>query len=145
MYSQNDLANEIHELIATTVNNDQVVAAGWIAQAIFNKRQDITGGDADFYKAKAWDAVRADVRQALNRYKSKPEEDQQLVLPGYRYLQKAYMVERNQEQAVVPISQMTDEEIIARVAEYQRMADGCMKHAEELMGYLSRRQIRGAA
>lgn len=137
-----DLTGEIHEFIHSAIGINQVVSSNWIAQEIFRKRPDIFGNDKEFYEALAWDSVRAQVRKAINRWKAKPEHDEQLVLPGYRYLQQGYMVERDDGPTVVPLQLLTDGEILARVAEYQRMADGCTKHAEELMGYYSRRHMQ---
>ena len=139
MYSLSDLQIEAQQYVEAAVDEGRVVEVPWIAKTIIDNWPAIEGPGRDRYEIAAWDTVRGCVRKAINRYKAKPEEDAQLVLPGYRYLQKAYAVHRNGDSCVVSLDQLTDDEILARVAEYQRMADGCMKHAEELMGYYSRR------
>ena len=66
-------------------------------------------------------------------------------LPGFDHLQRAYLVARNGEPAVVPIAHLTDGEIRGKAAELRGMADGCIAHAAELERYADERDIPAAA
>jgi hypothetical protein len=66
-------------------------------------------------------------------------------MDGFEHLQKAYPVERGDGREIVPVSQLTDLELEARAAEYDRMAEGCKKHALEIREYINSRVMSAAA
>lgn len=146
MYSDNDLFTEVRQVIDRALATGLEAPAKWVAQTVLSNHVGIEGEDKDFFVVCANHHVRDTVRAALRRFKPEAgaETDPQLVMPGFDRLQKAYLVERHDEQVVVPIDQLTDAEIDAKAVEYERMAKGCMRHAEELRRYIGSRE-RAAA
>jgi hypothetical protein len=138
--TQADLKAEVSELILSGIEAGQVMPAGWITEAIMEKHPipvKVLGDHHDFYTLCGFAHVRDTVRQCLRAYKDDTSQEipEQLKLPGYDDLQKAYLIERDEEQMIVPITQCTEEELNAKIAEYRRMAEGCLHHADELVRY----------
>ncbi len=139
--TQNDLQTEVDELIRIGIEAGQVMPPSWIVNEIVGRHALIDGDDVDFYRLCAFGHVRDTVRRVLRDFKGdKPETPAQLRLPGYEHLQKAYLVEREDEQQIVPLSMCTRDELENKIAEYQSMAAGCLLHADELRRYLDSRQ-----
>lgn len=137
-----DLVNEITTLIEARIGGGEPVAATWVTQEIVGLHPDVRGEDAPWYRSRAYDDVRAAVRHVVRSYKPAVEgTDEQLLLPGFERLQKAYLVSRDGDQIVVPTNQLTDEEVDAKVGELRRMAEGCHLHADELIRYRKTRSV----
>src|ERR1035441_2396476 len=138
---QEELTDEIQSLIEASLGAGVAVQAGWIASEIVRKHPDIRGADKDFYLNCARNHVRDTVRDVTRRYKDDPRTKPpgQLVLAGFEYVQKAYLVKREDEEFIVPVDQCTDKELDQKIAEYRSMAEGCSKHADELVRYKQKR------
>ncbi len=133
---QTDLRAEVEELIHSGIDAGQPMQADWITHAVVERHPDLHGGDKDFYVTCAFGHVRNTVRQCLREWKGDgPNTPEQLKLPGYEHLQKAYLVDRENEQVIVPLPECTNGELMEKIGEYRRMADGCIKHADELERY----------
>lgn len=134
--TQTDLQTEIIDFIHLGLEAGEVMRAEWITQEILSNHPNIAGADSDFYTLCAAHHVSSSVRHALNGFKGDPRgTPEQLKLPGYESLQKGYLMERDGERVIVPLKLCTDFELIGKVAEYRKMADGCVKHAIELERY----------
>lgn len=133
------LMSEIETMVQGGINAGEVVAAAWITHGVMMNHSEAEGRDADWLTGNARRHVRACVQKVLGRYKASEsvEGDPQLALPGFSRLQKAYLIERNGEQVIVPIDQMTPDELLERAAEYERMAAGCQEHAREIKRYVA--------
>lgn len=114
--------------------------------AVISRHEQVEGEDKDFYLLCAWGHVRVVVRQVLRRYKGEPEVelDQQIVMPGFKRLQRGYLVERGKESMLVPTDQLKNEELDAKAKEYDQMAEGCRLHALELRRYMMQRRSAAA-
>lgn len=58
---------------------------------------------------------------------------------AFEHLQKAYVVERNGEEVIVPVNQLSDEEIEAKIAELKKIGNEALGHADELSYYKNER------
>jgi len=128
-------------LVADKIAADQLVNQDWTVTEILNRYDDIEGSDKDFYLVAARHWVNGEVKSAIGKYDPKPVAgEEQLVLDGFEYLQKAYPLLRGAVRVLVPVNQITDAEWDAKEKEYERMGDGCYAHAAEIRTYRNSRQ-----
>lgn len=142
--SETSVYREVREYIARKIEDGIVVNVDWLAHEIVANKNRISGEDLEFYTVCAFDKVRDIVKRCVGKYDAKPTTDAQLVLDGFEHLQVAYTVERSGQVVLVPVNQLTDEEIEHRAAEYEKMAVGCRAHARELREYRRARASRAA-
>jgi hypothetical protein len=133
-----DLRTEVRAVIEEVLREGKPAEASWLTHNIVERHRSILGDDTDWYRACAYGHVRALVRLELGRYKASDdtERDEQLVLPGFTYVQRAYLVRRDDEQMLVRIEQCTLDELWAKIADLRAMAAGCIDHARELERYI---------
>lgn len=153
--TKQDVINEMRDLIAVEFEKaGRTPAAQWLVQELLKRHGRIEGPDKDFHVLAAFHFAQDVVKLALRRRAPSVESDEaeptdrltQMVLPGYEYLQVAYLIPRDGQQHLVAVAEMTDEEIEAKADEHQRLAKGNEQHAEELRRYkVERRRPSGAA
>ena len=138
MYSPSDLNAEIEKTIRERIDAGQIVRKDWISHEILAAHPLPDFDDADFTECCRRVAVADAVNKVNRRFKEDPEtvSDGQLPLPGYRYLQKAYPVERQGERLLVPLLQLTVGEIRDKITFYREMSSGCAGHARELERFI---------
>lgn len=151
MYSSSDLKNEIMNVVQRAISEGRPASSAWIAMEICNRHplpDDWRGDDYEFWMLCGTSGAQAKVRLVANELK-KEQDSLQLNLPGirkegFRHLQKSYFVSdpSNPESLplLVPVDQMTEEQIILKAEEYRKMAVGCNEHADELLRYLNDRK-----
>jgi len=133
---------EIQEIIEDALTHGQDPVASWIAHAVLIKHPCAEFEEAEFFTLAAGKYVRDAVRHVLSRYKvSTNDADPQLLLPGFKRLLKAYLIDRRGEQIVVAIERMTSGELTDKADELDAMAVGCQEHARELRRYLADRIV----
>lgn len=143
--SETSVYREVREYIADKISQGHIVSVDWLTHDIVRNKSDIEGGDVEFYRVCAFTHVRDVVKRCVGKYDAKPKSDAQLTLDGFEHLQVAYSVERSGQVVLVPVDQLSDEEIELRAAEYDKMARGCIGHAEELRAYRITRASQQAA
>ena len=137
------LRRKIRAIIEKALENDRDVVAAWVAHQVIREHQNIDGDDKDFWLTVGSREIRSAVQKAVSAYKIKPDADEpdaQLLMPGFRHLQRAYLVGRQGEQTVVRIERMADHELVAKAGELHVMAAGCVEHASEITRYLANRR-----
>jgi hypothetical protein len=137
--SETSIYGDVRKFIADKVANGEIVVVEWLTHEIISSKSDIDGGDTEFYRVCAYTHIKDVVKRCVGKYDSKPVLDQQLTLDGFEHLQVAYTVERDAQIVLVPVNQLTDDEIEARAKEYERMALSCRAHARELRAYQAAR------
>lgn len=148
-YSITDLTNEINEIvnaIPDTVPSDP----RWISQTVINRHPDIQGSDKDFYLLTSFKGIRKEVTTAINKFKLDPENEREpkqleFLMPGYKRVQRKYLVEIDGEQIAVPVADLTDDQIELKIKELESMSFGCIEHADELRRYRNSRNRNNAA
>lgn len=141
MQSEQSVRQEIRSLVQEKLDAGVCVRAEWFTAEILTAKNRIEGEDADFYVSCAAQILPQIVKRVIGQYDPKPVTDRQLLLPGFEHLQKAYTVQRGGEVVLVPVDQLTDDEIEARALEYEAMAMGCRAHAKELRVYRRTRKL----
>ncbi len=134
---QKDLENEVRTVIENLIDNDEIASAIWIAEKILTSHRPAEGKDAEWYMLCAYEHLRDTIRRVLRLYKDSESDrvDKQLFLPGMERLQKAYLIERDDEQKIVPIMQITESEMDVKIEQYFTSADGHREHGEQLIRF----------
>jgi hypothetical protein len=136
MRSKTEVTQEIRRLVTDRVDAGSTIRVNWFTQEILTMKSEIEGEDADFYVACAADFIRDTVKRCIGDYQPKATAtDAQIVMDGFDHMQKAYTVTRDNEVVLVPVQDLTPDEIEGRAAELEGMARGCIAHARELRAY----------
>jgi hypothetical protein len=117
--------------------------ASWIAHAICGDHRAalaVDDEDSDFWIWNGYQHVRKLVREQINKRagdSADKQDRQQFVLHGFErdHLQDYYVVERDGSEVGVPVTQLTDDEIDAKIAEKRAMGAACYAHADELQRF----------
>lgn len=141
MMTKKDLHILAQALISTKLAIGESVAMEWAVQEIIMGRGAITGAGTPFYELCAREYVYEVVKREVNRYEQgdHDDNDEQMIFAGYDHLRIAYTVLRNGERVLVPIANVSDDELKARAAEFRVQADGLKAHADEIERYISSR------
>lgn len=137
-YTERDLLQEVSELVTAAIDAGRTCEAAAIALEVLSQWAPVEAEhDADKYTLCAQVHVRQAVASVLRRYRVDNEDatDRQIILPGMKRLQMAYMIAREGRQVVVPIQQITSEEWDAKQAELRTMAKGLLSHDNEIQRY----------
>lgn len=143
MTSKNFIAGEIRLRIAEQIDAGNICDIETFCSQYIAEKAPPECADADFYLACAQKYVREIFTKTIGKWQPPEDEsetDDQLVLEGFGYLQKAYPVTRHGRQLLIPIGMLTENELESRAQGLESMATGCTKHAEELRGYLVQRR-----
>lgn len=132
---------EVRKYIADKVLRGEVVIVDWLTHEIVASKAEISGLDVEFYRVCAFTHVKDVVKRCVGKYDAKEQTDKQLRLDGFEHLQVAYTVTREGQVVLVPVDQLTDDEIEARASEYMAMAESCRAHARELRSYRRARKL----
>ena len=137
-YSRNDLRNEINQIVEAALANNQPVIVAWLVQSVLAAHPE--PGLSEFSAFARFVFVNDEADRCVRRFKEpEPGELDEMTLPGFKRLQKAYRIERDGDSMIVPIEAMTDAELEARAAEHDAMARGHRRHANEIRRYLKAR------
>ena len=138
------LYSDVRDFIQSKLDAGLILRAEWVTAEIIASKAEPECADADFYLICARNHLAEVVKKCIGKYSAKPTTDEQLKLPGFEHMQKAYQVEREGVRLLVPTDRLTDAELLARAEEYDLMAVGCRAHARELREFVERRSV-GAA
>lgn len=137
---ENSVTSDIHRLIDERLANGVAVHVRWIADAIISERSDIAGGDAPFYRECTFKELTRLAKRAIGKFDVEDETDEQMVLPGFVHLCRAYPITRDDAVVLVPVTLCTDDELMARAAHLDKQAAGCRAHAREIREYVAARE-----
>lgn len=136
---------EVRKFVQDRVEAGVITRVEWLTSEYLAGKSDISGGDVPFYRVCALAHVNDVMKRCVGKYDAKPSKaDQQLILPGFDHLQKAYTVSRDGAMLLVPVDLLTNEELLARAEEYDAMAKGCRDHAREIREFVSTREAVAA-
>ena len=131
---------------------DQKQAAGeqmvaqWITQEICQGHEKSLPSNGDeFWRYCGYQLTRAAVRRRINARAGdrKPDDDNRQggLFPGYMHVQAYYVVKRRGVGDVgVPLDQMTDAEVKAKMGLYNSFGVAALAHSDELSDYLKKRR-----
>jgi len=130
------IRTEVRGVIDGKISAGVAVRADWVAVGILETKARIEGADAEFYRVCAYNEIRRIAKEVLGKWKATDETPEQLVLPGFTHLCKAYPMERDGEVVLVPVDQCTVSELLRRAEQLDEMAAGCRAHAKEIRAYV---------
>lgn len=142
--NDNSVTKEIRALIESKINAGVVVRADWVAAGILAMKDKIDGDDVPFYRVCAYRDIVRIARSVVDKYDATDDTPEQLVLPGFKHLCKAYPMIRDGIAVLVPVTLCTTEELIERAARLEEMAKGCRAHAREILDYVAARKVAAA-
>lgn len=137
--TKDSVSAEIHARIDDKVSKDEIVSVSMLSNEIIRSRSDIHGSDRDFYIGCTYQHLAVIIRKAVGKYEPSDERDPNLVLPGLKFLQKAYPFKRDGDRVLVPIRQCTIAELQSRRDQHEKMMLGHAGHVEELDVYIASR------
>lgn len=123
----------VRKMVNDTAESGAIGHVSFFTAQAMNEFGDIEGPGADFYTICTLETLTKIVKEAVGKY-DKPGEDTP-TLHGFEHLKIAYPLHRGGDHLLVPIDQMTDDEIDARCAQFQESADGYLKHIEEFQTF----------
>lgn len=146
-YAERLLA-EIEAKIEPLQADGRPIEPRWIAHEICNDHRGAIqdGDDADFWLHCGY----LEARRAAGYYIRKrfepddDEQDRQPTLPGFEHVQTHYVVTREKQEVAVPVAEMTDAEIDARISRFRAAAVELFAHADELERYKLFRKMQAA-
>lgn len=139
--NEDSVRAEIHKLIDEKIATGVAVKVDWIAAEILQLKCDITGEDAPFYRVCTFKEVKREAKRAIGKYDATDRTPEQLALPGFKHLCRAYPISRDEDEIMlVPVTQCSDDELLARADQLDEMAKGCRAHAREIRAYVRARK-----
>ena len=136
-----NITREIHRIIDDKLEAGVTVVVDWVAREIINGKHEISGADAPFYRVCTFKEVCRLVKRAIGKFDAGDTTSEQLDLPGFKHLQKAYPIARGGSIELVPVTACSDDELLERAAQLEEMAKGCRAHAREIRQYTSARSV----
>lgn len=154
-FSPSDLYLEVMQIITERSVDGAIINRGWLVAAVLKKhpiKRPSKKEPDEFSVCCRQLAVSAAVDKALARLKREDdgEVDPDTVgfdlprLPGFKHLRQIYPVKRDGQIFLVPIDQLTDEEMNAKADTYDKASESYAEHAQELRRYRLRRSRRVA-
>lgn len=136
---------EVHKLVDEKFSAGVLVQTHWIAQEILGNHAEIEGPDAEWYRVCTFKEVCRIAKSAIGKFKVDGATSEQLLLPGFKHLCRAYPLTREGDLVLVPVDQCTDAELLERADDLDKMAKGCVDHAAEIREYVLVRKEASAA
>jgi len=140
-----NITAEVHKLVDEKFSAGVLVQTHWIAQEILAQHDNIEGDDAAWYRVCTFKEVCRIAKSAIGKFKAEGTTSDQLLLPGFKHLCKAYPLTREGDLVLVPVDQCTDQELLDRAEDLDKMAKGCVDHAAEIREYVALRKEEAAA
>lgn len=158
-----ELKNEIRKIIQTGIKAGKKMPVQGIVGEVLKKHPVVYNDkllgtakcDGSYAEFARYAVARIYSRKVLNEFKQDPDDIP--VFPGFEHLQLAYSViekkpriesededenENGIEVTIVPTQQMTDDQLLNRAEDYERMGAGCYAHANEIRRFVRERTAR---
>lgn len=140
------IQTEVRKFVQDRIDSGAITRVEWLTSEYLGSKSRVEGDDLPFYQTCALAHVNEVVKRVVGKFDPKRSKaDDQLILPGFAHMQKAYTVQRDGMQLLVPVHLLTDEELDARASEYEAMAHGLRDHARELRQFKASRASARAA
>ena len=143
-YVRGNVVEEVRKAMADLrdKNDSAGIPKEWVVQQVIQEHHPKNVGC--FWRVAAHEGIARIVSAEYQAARAKDTDtsvDQPYLLGGdFKRLQLEYSVNRKGEQVLVRLDHMTDEEIIAKADEQDRMSEGCIKHRTELLRFLEGRK-----
>lgn len=137
--NETSVTEEIRKLIDEKIASGVVVRADWVAAGILEIKSNIDGEDVEFYRVCAYRDIVRIAKRVIGKFEVTDMTPEQLILPGFKHLCRAYPMEREGSIVLVPVDMCTDNELHDRAHQLEEMAKGCRAHAREILDYVAAR------
>lgn len=141
MFSEEKVYSEVSKFVSDLVDRGVVSRVDWITDSFLSSRAQISGAGASLYRYCTRAHVNRIVKGVVKKYdvEARAVQESQLRLEGFEYLQRAYTMPRDGHIDLVPIHKCTNDELLFRAVEYDKQAEGCIAHADELRLFVKAR------
>jgi hypothetical protein len=133
---EQSIRSEMHKIAQERIDAGEVTSLDQIVHTVLDTRSNIDGADAPFYRVHAFDDLKRIAKSVVGKYAAKDTTADELLLPGFKHLCKAYPMSRDGDVVIVPLDMCTDDELKARAVQLDDMAKGCIAHANEIREYV---------
>lgn len=133
---EQSIRSEMHKIAQERIDAGEITSLDEIVYGVLAERTKIEGEDAPFYRVHAFDDLKRIAKSVVGKYAANDTTADELLLPGFKHLCKAYPMTRDDAVVIVPVDMCTDDELKARAAQLDEMAKGCVAHAREIREYL---------
>lgn len=137
-----ELETMARDLIAKKLAHGDEVQMTWAVKELIDGAGEISGDGVNFYSFCTREHIYRIVKKAVEKYEQAGDEnddEKQMKMVGFEYLQVAYTVLRNDQRVLVPIDCIADLQLLARATEYDAQAEGYKAHAREIRRYVAQR------
>lgn len=144
--ADNKFEVEIATIVQKWIDEGREIVPAFVTQEIIKSHEHGLARNnehTEFWKHYAYKGHRKDVGSYIAKNfgdDESEEKEHQHVLPGFEHVQRHYVINRGGGPVMVPVGQMTDAEIRARVQLLRRRGAGCMAHADELERFMNLRE-----
>ncbi len=138
--------SEVSKFIADKIDSGEIIRVEWLTTELMERHNGIAGDDLAFYRTCTRAHLQNVVNKCIGKYdtEAKAQPEAQIVLAGFEHLQRAYTIERNGSNMLIPVDKCSDAELLRRAGEYEDMAIGCRRHAKELRSFVNNRAAEAA-
>ena len=133
---EQSIRSEMHKIAQERIEAGAITSLDEIVHGVLGNRDGIEGDDAPFYRVHAFEDLKRIAKSVVGKYAAKDTTADELLLPGFKHLCKAYPMTREGEVVIVPVDMCTDDELRARAVQLDEMAKGCIAHALEIREYM---------
>ena len=132
MYSNEDLNNEVNDAINSLMGNG-VISAKWVTHEIIN-RHPVEDGHAKLCQYHYTRSVVGKCMAKAEKKSARMRNDEQIEFMGHEftYVQDAYVVQRDDDDVMVALSELTYIELMAKANTLMKESDAKRNHADEL-------------
>lgn len=133
MIPTKELSQEIRQYYDN--HADEVLPISRVVHELIRQHAKPNGPDGDWWESAGYVAIwylATGVNRAIKGIENGQEAEQGELYPGYKRLQKRYSIIRGEEWCLVPVGQLTDDELNEKIKEHRGMAAGHELHALEL-------------
>jgi len=143
MSYQKILTGEISSMIDELIEKQILINPNSVTSEICENHSDELLDDAPFSTFNNYSNVRREVRKVMSKKLDIDHLniDSQLTIEGFKYVQKYYSIERNNDYVGVPVDQLTKTEIHEKADQLNKMGRACLRHSTELQKYYLKRKI----
>jgi hypothetical protein len=130
------IRSEMHKVVQDRIDAGLVTGLSEIVHDVLRERRNFNGDDAPFYRVHAFEDLKRIAKSVVGKYDARDTTADDLLLPGFSHLCKAYPMMRDGTVVIVPVDMCGDDELKARASQLDEMAKGCRAHAREIREYL---------
>jgi hypothetical protein len=137
---ETSIRSEMHKLAQARIEAGEVTGLDELVHGVIDRRGAIEGDGAPFYRVHTFSDLKRIAKSVVGKYAAEDSTADELLLPGFVHLCKAYPMTRDGAVVIVPVDQCTDDELKARANQLDEMARGCVAHAREIREYMLARK-----